>query len=138
MASVVSPGFGEIRVIEQGGEPWFVAADVCRAVELANTIITLDRLDDDERSKFNLGRQGDDKGVSQITTPTPPPAAPLRPPGAGWYLYPPAEMEAFVGPLWAAGGTPDLCGLTFLLILRFFVPVFFYPNMHIDLHIAHY
>lgn len=54
-----NPQFGEIRVIEQGGEPWFVAADVCRAVELANTTITLDRLDDDERSKFNLGRQGD-------------------------------------------------------------------------------
>lgn len=108
MASVVSPGFGEIRVIEQGGEPWFVAADVCRAVELANTIITLDRLDDDERSKFNLGRQGDDKGVSQITTPTPPPAAPLRPPGAGWYLYPPAEMGAIVGPLWAVGRREEM------------------------------
>lgn len=83
MASVVSPGFGEIRVIEQGGEPWFVAADVCRAVELANTIITLDRLDDDERSKFNLGRQGDDKGVSQITTPYSPSPGPSAPSGAG-------------------------------------------------------
>lgn len=51
--------FGEIRVIERDGEPWFVAADVCRALELANTTMTLDRLDDDERSKFSLGRQGD-------------------------------------------------------------------------------
>lgn len=36
-----------------------MSADVCRALELANTSITLERLDDGERSKFNLGRQGD-------------------------------------------------------------------------------
>ena len=29
--------FGQIRVVEQDGEPWFVAADVCRALELDDT-----------------------------------------------------------------------------------------------------
>lgn len=53
------PEFGEIRAVEIGGEPWFVAADVCRALEIANTTVALERLDEDERSKFNLGRQGD-------------------------------------------------------------------------------
>lgn len=54
-----SPEFGDIRAFEQNGEPWFVAADVCRALEIINTTVALDRLDEDERSKFNLGRQGD-------------------------------------------------------------------------------
>lgn len=28
--------FGEIRTVERDGEPWFVAADVCRALEIGN------------------------------------------------------------------------------------------------------
>ena len=39
---------GEIRVIEQDGEPWFVAADVCRALGLEQITRAMDRLDDDE------------------------------------------------------------------------------------------
>lgn len=27
--------FGEVRTVMQEGEPWFVAADVCRALEKA-------------------------------------------------------------------------------------------------------
>lgn len=54
-----NPEFGKIRVIEKDGEPWFVAADVCRALEHSNVTVALDRLDEDERAKFNLGRQGD-------------------------------------------------------------------------------
>ena len=41
------------------GEPWFVAVDVCNALELSNPTIVTSRLDDDERAKFNLGRQGE-------------------------------------------------------------------------------
>ena len=40
--------FGEIRVIEQDGEPWFVAAAVCRALGLEQITRAMDRLDDDE------------------------------------------------------------------------------------------
>ena len=48
-----------------GGEPWFVAKDVCDALELSNVTVALQRLDDDERAKFNLGRQGDTNVVNE-------------------------------------------------------------------------
>lgn len=48
--------FGLVRVVMIDGEPWFVAADVCRVLELTNPTVALASLDDDERSKFNLGR----------------------------------------------------------------------------------
>lgn len=41
--------FGQIRAIEKGGEPWFVAADVCRALGLEQVTRAMDRLDGDER-----------------------------------------------------------------------------------------
>ena len=41
--------FGEIRCVEQDGEPWFVAADVCRALEIKNNRDALTRVDEDER-----------------------------------------------------------------------------------------
>ena len=54
--------FGQIRTISQDGEPWFVAADVCRALEHTNVTVALDRLDSDEKAKFNLGLPGGDTG----------------------------------------------------------------------------
>ena len=54
-----NPEFGEIRVVEKDGEPWFVAVDVCDILGLSNPTIAVSRLDKDERAKFNLGRQGD-------------------------------------------------------------------------------
>ena len=50
--------FGEIRTLTKDGEIWFVATDVCNALDLTNPTMTVARLDEDERSKFNLGRQG--------------------------------------------------------------------------------
>jgi anti-repressor protein len=47
--------FGQVRTINKNGEPWFVAADVCRVLEHSNVTVALDRLDDDDRAKFNLG-----------------------------------------------------------------------------------
>lgn len=47
--------FGEIRVIERNGEPWFVATDVCSALDVSNPSDAIKRLDDDERARFNLG-----------------------------------------------------------------------------------
>lgn len=52
-------GFHDVRVITKDGEPWFVAEDVCKALKLSNPSMSLKSLDDDERSKFNLGRQGE-------------------------------------------------------------------------------
>ena len=50
--------FGQVRIINQDGEAWFVAADVCRVLELSNPSMAIARLDVDERAKFNLGPQG--------------------------------------------------------------------------------
>ena len=41
--------FGEVRTVELNGEPWFVSADVCRALEIRNSRAALTRLDDDEK-----------------------------------------------------------------------------------------
>lgn len=49
-----NPKFGEIRVIEQGGEPWFVAADVCRALELEDVNKAISRLDEDEGTRIEI------------------------------------------------------------------------------------
>ncbi|EHE5125985.1 hypothetical protein JMY69_000849 [Salmonella enterica] len=55
----------DIRVVTKDGEPWFVADDVCKALNLSNPSMSLKSLDDDERSKFNLGRQGEANIVSE-------------------------------------------------------------------------
>ena len=49
--------FGQIRAIMQQGEPWFVAADVCKCTDIANSRDAFSRLDEDE------------KGVALIDTP---------------------------------------------------------------------
>lgn len=41
--------FGQIRTISQDGEPWFVAADVCRILEIGNPSDAMRRLDEDEK-----------------------------------------------------------------------------------------
>ena len=52
--------FGDIRTVTIDGEPWFVAADVCRALELTDTGKATGRLDEDEltRIKIESGGQG--------------------------------------------------------------------------------
>lgn len=51
--------FGEVRSLIIDNEPWFVASDVCKALNIKNATDTLKRLDDDERARLNLGRQGE-------------------------------------------------------------------------------
>ena len=51
-------GQNEVRVIEQDGEPWFVAKDVGEILGLSNIRVEISRLDSDE------------KKVSQIVTPS--------------------------------------------------------------------
>ena len=41
--------FGEIRTAVIDGEPWFVAVDVCRALEIVNSRDALTRIDEDEK-----------------------------------------------------------------------------------------
>jgi len=37
-----------VRVVDRDGEPWFVAIDVCRILDIANVTQAIQRLDDDE------------------------------------------------------------------------------------------
>ena len=48
----------EVRTVEMIGEPWFVLKDVCEVLGITNPTAVADRLDEDERAKFDLGRQG--------------------------------------------------------------------------------
>jgi len=52
-----SKEFGKVRVVEQGGQPWWVLRDVCKALGLRSANNVAVRLDEDE------------KGVIQINTP---------------------------------------------------------------------
>ena len=60
MNKVTNWTFGktEVRTIELDGEPWWVLSDVCKVLELSNPTVVANRLEEDERSKFDLGRQG--------------------------------------------------------------------------------
>lgn len=57
--------FGQVRILEKDNELWFVAKDVCECLEIKNTTDALKRLDNDERSRFNLGRQGETNIVNE-------------------------------------------------------------------------
>lgn len=48
----------QIRTVLLNGEPWFVARDVCKGLEIKNTTQAIHKLDEDERSMLNIGRQG--------------------------------------------------------------------------------
>lgn len=48
----------DVRSITEENEIWFALVDVCKILELSNSRMVADYLDDDERRKFNLPRQG--------------------------------------------------------------------------------
>jgi len=54
-----SPDFGQIRVVELDGQPWWVLSDVCKCLGLSNPTIVAQKLDEDEKLKVdpksNLG-----------------------------------------------------------------------------------
>lgn len=44
--------FGQVRVVDVDGEPWFVAKDVCECLELGNPRTSIALLDEDERASI--------------------------------------------------------------------------------------
>ncbi len=56
-----NPAFGSIRTVIRDQQPWFVAADVCRVLDIANSRDAITRLDADEKDDVGLtdtmGRQ---------------------------------------------------------------------------------
>lgn len=48
----------QLRTVKVDGEPWFVAKDVCDVLGLSDVSMSVQPLDDDEKSKLNLGLRG--------------------------------------------------------------------------------
>ena len=46
--------FGQVRTIMLESEPWFVSADVCRALQIKNPSDAVERLDPDEKNTLVL------------------------------------------------------------------------------------
>lgn len=52
-----------------GGEPWFAAADVCRALEISNNRDALNRLDADEKDVALTDTLGGQQQMSIVNEP---------------------------------------------------------------------
>ena len=61
--------FGQVRVVEHNGEPWFVAKDVCECLELTNASQTLSYLDDDERDIISNDTPGGKQNMLIVSEP---------------------------------------------------------------------
>ena len=57
--------FGEIRTVTVNDEPMFCLADICKALEIKNATDVAKRLDEDERTRLNLGRQGETNFITE-------------------------------------------------------------------------
>lgn len=102
-------------IIDEGGDPWWVAKDVCDVLEHSNPSVAIDMLDNDERAKKSLGRQGEtwiinESGIySLIIRSNKPQARPFRRwvthevlPSirkTGAYVHPAAGQAGAIGPL---------------------------------------
>lgn len=47
--------YSSVRIVLIDNQPWWVIADVCRIIGISNPTVAAERLDDDEKAKFNLG-----------------------------------------------------------------------------------
>ncbi len=56
--------FGEIRTVVINEEPWFVAADVCKILDISNPTDALNKgLEDFEKVRLNLGLRGGETNI---------------------------------------------------------------------------
>ena len=62
-----SEQFGNVRAIMRDGESWFVAADVCKALEIGNPSQVLVRLEDDEKMNTLISNEGNQRGNPNMT-----------------------------------------------------------------------
>jgi prophage antirepressor len=56
---------GSVRTILVDNEVWVCAKDVCDILEIKNVTQAVQRLDEDERSMFNIGRQGNTNFINE-------------------------------------------------------------------------
>lgn len=57
--------FGEVRTVTVNDEPMFCLTDICKALEIKNATDVAKRLDEDERTRLNLGRQGETNFITE-------------------------------------------------------------------------
>ena len=62
-----SDQFGEVRTVTINDEPWFVAADVCRALEISDTHKATDRLDADEKGRSSIPTLGGQQEMFMVS-----------------------------------------------------------------------
>lgn len=55
----------DVRTVNDGEQVWFAAVDVAGALGIKNSRDAIAKLDDDERCRFNLHRQGDTNFISE-------------------------------------------------------------------------
>ena len=58
-----------MRTVLKDGEPWFVAADVCRALEIGDTHKAVERLDDDEKGRSLIPTLGGEQELLIVNEP---------------------------------------------------------------------
>jgi prophage antirepressor-like protein len=56
-----------VRVLEREGLPWFVAADVCRSIGIANVSMALSALDEDEKGISSIDTLGGSQEVLVVS-----------------------------------------------------------------------
>lgn len=56
----------DVRVVDRGGNPWFVATDVCSVLSVSNTSDVLRRLDDDEKGVVSIDTLGGRQDMAAV------------------------------------------------------------------------
>lgn len=59
--------FGRVRTVIIKGEPWFVLADVCKALEISNSRMVASRLDSDELMSVKLTSGGQRREMTVVS-----------------------------------------------------------------------
>lgn len=58
--------FGRVRTIEQNGEPWFIARDVCECLSIGKYRNAVSRLEEDERGSVEMDTPGGRQSLSAV------------------------------------------------------------------------
>ena len=61
--------FGQVRVVTRDGDPWFVATDVCRALDVINSRHALTRLDEDVKGVVLNDTLGGKQSMAIVSEP---------------------------------------------------------------------
>lgn len=59
--------FGSVRTVLIENEPWFVAVDICKALEISNPSQAITRLDADEKKNTLISNEGNKRGNPNMT-----------------------------------------------------------------------